>query len=97
MQVVPHADAHDGELDLMLLEGVSRSTLLRVFPRVYAGTHGMHPAVRFHSGRRITLDAPGLDAYADGERVGPLPLTIDVVPGALTLLRPPARHGASPN
>jgi len=88
MQVVPHASAHDGVLDMMLLEGVSRLTLLKVFPRVYAGTHGLHPAVRFHSGHRITLDAPGLDAYADGERVGPLPISIDVVPAALTLLRP---------
>jgi diacylglycerol kinase (ATP) len=94
MQVVPHADAHDGVLDLMLLEGVSRMTLLKVFPRIYSGTHGLHPAVRFHAGRRITLDAPGLEAYADGERVGPLPLSIDVVPGALTLMRPAAHDDA---
>jgi len=34
----------------------------------------------------VTVDAPGITAYADGERIGPLPLTATCVPGALTLL-----------
>ena len=32
------------------------------------------------------VDAPGIVSYADGERFGPLPLTVECVPGALTVL-----------
>jgi diacylglycerol kinase (ATP) len=59
---------------------------LRVFPRVFAGTHVRHPAVEVLRGRRVRLEAPGIVAYADGERVGPLPLDCEVVPAALRVL-----------
>jgi diacylglycerol kinase (ATP) len=36
----------------------------------------------------VTVAAPGIVAYADGERIGALPLTIEVVPGALRVLVP---------
>ena len=32
---------------------------------------------------RVRIDAADVIAYADGERVGPLPVTVEVVPGAL--------------
>ena len=41
-----------------------------------------------HRARRVTVDAPGIVGYADGERFGPLPLACEAVPGALTLLGP---------
>jgi diacylglycerol kinase (ATP) len=55
---------------------------------VFAGTHVRHPAVEVLRGRRVRLVAKGVVAYADGERVGPLPLTCAVVPGALRVLVP---------
>jgi diacylglycerol kinase (ATP) len=36
----------------------------------------------------VTVAAPGIAAYADGERFGALPLTVDVRRGALTVLVP---------
>ena len=36
--------------------------------------------------RRVTVAAPGIVAYADGERFGELPLTVEAVPGALVAL-----------
>lgn len=36
--------------------------------------------------RRVRVEAPGVIVYADGERVGPTPLTCEIVPGALTVL-----------
>ncbi|MEU8353166.1 sphingosine kinase, partial [Streptomyces sp. NPDC048845] len=62
--------------------------LLRVFPRVYRGTHLTHPAVTVHRVRSVTLEAAGITAYADGEPLGPLPLTAETVPGAVRLLVP---------
>jgi diacylglycerol kinase (ATP) len=34
----------------------------------------------------VTISASGVVAFADGERVGPLPVDIEVVPGALKIL-----------
>ena len=42
------------------------------------GTHIHHPAVRTYRGRVLTIEASGQTAYADGERIGPLPVEIDV-------------------
>nr|WP_253905229.1 hypothetical protein [Arthrobacter sp. H14] len=34
----------------------------------------------------VELDAPGIVAYADGERIGPLPATVQAAPAALRIL-----------
>ena len=34
----------------------------------------------------VTVAAPGIVSYADGERFGPLPLTVECAPGTLTVL-----------
>ena len=44
-------------------------------------------------GRQITLEADGIVAYADGERFAPLPLSLEVAPGALTVLVPAVPPG----
>ena len=61
------------------------AVLLRILPRVRRGTHVGHPLVTCLKAWTVTLDAEGIVAYADGERLGPLPLTATAVPGALTL------------
>ncbi|MET9067505.1 diacylglycerol kinase [Streptosporangium sandarakinum] len=86
MRVCPAAVPDDGLLDVTILGAVPRGEFLRTFPRVYRGTHVSHPAVTVHRARRVTLDAPGIVAYADGERLGPIPLTCEIVPGALNVL-----------
>jgi diacylglycerol kinase (ATP) len=90
MRVAPDAELDDGLLEVMVVEPLSRARFLAIFPRVYAGTHVTDPRVSIRQGRRVTLDAPGIVAYADGERIGPLPLTCQVVPGAVVVLAPRA-------
>jgi diacylglycerol kinase (ATP) len=90
MRVCPQAEPDDGLLDVLVVGPLPRAAFLRTFPRVYRGTHLAHPAVTARRGRRVTLEAPGVVAYADGERVGPLPLTCAVQPGAMRVLAPPA-------
>jgi diacylglycerol kinase (ATP) len=46
------------------------------------------PRVEITRVRRVRIEADGVVAYADGERVGPLPIDIDVVPAALRVLAP---------
>ncbi|GAA3413134.1 diacylglycerol/lipid kinase family protein [Streptosporangium vulgare] len=86
MRVCPGAVPDDGLLDVTILGAIPKGEFLRTFPRVYRGSHGAHPAVTMLRARRVSLEAPGVIAYADGERVGPTPLTCEIVPGALTVL-----------
>ncbi|MFH8618443.1 diacylglycerol kinase [Streptomyces sp. NPDC017979] len=89
MRICAGASQQDGLLDVTVVGACSRTTLLRVFPRVYRGSHLSHPLVTVHRVRAVALEAEGINAYADGERLGPLPLTVECVPGAVRVLAPP--------
>jgi len=86
MRICPDADATDGMLDVVIAGPISRTTLVRIKPRVYAGTHVSHPMVSSFRARTVELDAPGITTYVDGERASPLPVTVTAMPGALSLL-----------
>ena len=72
MRICPDADPTDGKLDVVWAEPISRTTLMRIKPKVYAGTHVQHPKVRQRRVTSISIDAPGIVCYADGERVSAL-------------------------
>ncbi|MGW7461807.1 diacylglycerol kinase [Streptomyces sp. NPDC054797] len=86
MRICADAVTDDGLFDITVVGDCSRTTLLKVFPRVYKGTHLSHPKVSVHRARKVTLAAAGLTAYADGEPLGPLPVTARCVPGAVRVL-----------
>ncbi|WP_433429436.1 diacylglycerol/lipid kinase family protein [Nonomuraea sp. CA-141351] len=86
MRVCPDARPDDGLLDVMMLDAVSKTEFLRVFPSVYRGTHVGHPAVSVRRVRSVRLEAADVVAYADGERVGPAPVHCEVRPGALRVI-----------
>ena len=81
MLVCPQANMHDGLFDVMILEPVSKLEFIKVFPKVYSGSHITHPAVRTLRTKRISLSADAI-AYADGERIGPAPISAECVPSA---------------
>lgn len=84
MRIVPEARLDDGLLDVFIVHPLSKLGLIRVFPKVFSGTHTDHPAVEFLRARSVRLEGGGgVAAYADGERVGPLPVDVACVPGAL--------------
>ena len=78
MYVCPQAQMHDGLFDVMILEPVSKIEFLKVFPKVYSGSHITHPKVKIFRTKRITLVADAI-AYADGERIGPAPISAECV------------------
>ncbi|MFI7009573.1 diacylglycerol kinase [Streptomyces sp. NPDC050145] len=86
MRICADAEMDDGLFDVTVVGDCSRATLLRVFPRVYKGTHLTHPKVTVYRARRVELAAPDITAYADGEPVGALPLAAECVPGAVRVL-----------
>jgi diacylglycerol kinase (ATP) len=86
MHMCPDADPHDGLLDVVVAGPVSRTTLLRLQPKVFKGTHVTHPMVTTFRAQTVGIEADGITAYADGERTCPLPITITATPAALQLL-----------
>jgi len=87
LRIVPAADPTDGLLDVVTALPLTRRALTRLKPRLRRGTHVTDPRVRTFRAKQVRIHADGIIAYADGERVGPLPLEITCVPGALRLLR----------
>ena len=88
LRITEGAELDDGLLDVVVIKPLSKLGLLRTYPKLFKGTHVHHPQYRHHRVRRVTVAAPGIVAYADGERIGALPLTIEVAPGALRILVP---------
>ena len=90
MKVTPEALVDDGLLDVLVVQALSRTAFLRIFPRVFKGEHVTDRRVSIYRARRIRIESEGVIAYADGERIGPLPIDVEVVPGALRVLQPAA-------
>jgi diacylglycerol kinase (ATP) len=86
MRIAPDAVLDDGLLDVFVVAPVGRARFIRLFPKVFSGTHTGLDIVEFRRGRVITLDAEGITAFADGEPFGPLPVTVTLHPGALGVL-----------
>ena len=86
MQVCPDASMTDGFFDIMVLNAISKIEFLKVFPKVYKGLHVSHPAVEIHQATHVRIEAAAV-GYADGERMGELPIEAHIAPAALTVLR----------
>lgn len=86
MLVCPQADAYDAKLEVMRVAEVNRRTLLRVFPRVFRGTHVTHPAVTMSRASRVEISGEDFPIYADGERIGLGPAAVTVLPAKLAVL-----------
>lgn len=83
LRITHGARLDDGLLDVVLIKPVGKMELMRTFPKLYDGSHTTHPQYERHRVRTVTVASPGIVGYADGERFGPLPLTVDSVPGAV--------------
>ncbi|HEV2636614.1 MAG TPA: diacylglycerol kinase family protein [Actinocrinis sp.] len=100
MRICAEADPHDGRFQVTAVSRVGKLTLLRIFPRVFAGTHLKHPKVDAYQAAQVVLSGPDAAAdgsgpgaapvsvWADGEYIGLLPATVTAVPGALTAFVP---------
>lgn len=83
MLVCPNANVADGLFDVMVLRPISKLEFMKVFPSVFAGTHISHPAVEIVRSRTVRIESKAV-AYADGERIGQLPVSAECINGAVT-------------
>ena len=91
MKVAPMAEIDDGVLELVALGATSKLGFALNSRGIYTGSHiGQHGTVHLR-GQKIVLDLANEDARGvylldvDGEPMGGLPLTVEVVPKALAL------------
>ncbi len=87
--IAPEAVPDDGKLDLCLIDDISRLRSLTMFPRVLFGRHCLQREVRFLRTSRMNIqsDKPA-ELWADGERIGCTPATIEVAPAAVRVMLP---------
>ncbi len=91
MRIAPDALMDDGLLDVVIAGPLSRAGVAAIFPKIYPGRHLSHPACTVVRGRRVLVEPSPVGpqppaAFADGERLGPLPMLAEIAPGAVRLL-----------
>lgn len=92
MMVCPSAQLDDGLFDVTILGDLSKWELATLSATIYDGAHIYNPKVITRQGKRIRCAAVGerQDVYldVDGEPLGRLPATFELIPNALSLIAP---------
>jgi len=92
LTIVPRADPTDGSGELFMVSDVGALRLAWLFPRLFLGTHESLREVPVGPATAATVAAHGIPseprdaAYGDGERLGPLPASLKVLPAAVRVL-----------
>ncbi len=87
MMMAPHADCADGLIECVVVGKMDRVTLLRTFPRIFAGTHIEHPVVHERRAREVRFDLPGpVDVMVDGEILQAHLQSLDVLEHAIEVI-----------
>ena len=82
MLMAPEAEIDDGWFDVVVVAPLSRTGLISTFPKIFKGTHGQNPAVRFVKGKSATIyTRPEKILLPDGEIFGTTPTRVDILPG----------------
>jgi YegS/Rv2252/BmrU family lipid kinase len=89
MWLVPQAQLDDGLLHVVLIRDRPRLSYLAGLRRVFRGTHLSRPGITVLTGRSVTFscDRP-FAAYADGDPIADLPVTVGIRPRALRVIAP---------
>lgn len=87
MNIAPQAELDDGRLAICFVRGMGKMRLLRLFPKVYRGTHIGLRQVEYFRVERLRIESEGpLTVHADGELVGQTPTDVSVAPRALRVI-----------
>jgi YegS/Rv2252/BmrU family lipid kinase len=84
MQLTPEATLDDAILDVLVMREQSVLQRLQNFPKIYSGRHLRSTKFGYYKARRIDISsAEHVLVAADGEIVGTVPCTIELLPAAL--------------
>jgi YegS/Rv2252/BmrU family lipid kinase len=86
MRVASGASIDDGLFDVVVIEGMGHGAAILTFSRLLFGRHLEDRRVRVYRGAVIRAESSAeVWIEADGEPVGTLPSTIEILPGAVRL------------
>jgi diacylglycerol kinase (ATP) len=89
MRIAPYAQIDDGLLDVCIAQVVGKLEFLRVFPRVYSGTHISHPRFLMRTAQRVRVEStPPAPVLVDGDVMGTTPAEFRVYPAAIEVILP---------
>jgi YegS/Rv2252/BmrU family lipid kinase len=90
MRAAPDAMLDDGQLDVVVLERVSKLAFVgKLLPRVFKGTHVQLPCVHVFRAAEVAISADRpFTMYADGDPIADLPVRVRAVPGPVRVLVP---------
>ncbi|WP_053960165.1 diacylglycerol/lipid kinase family protein [Sulfobacillus thermosulfidooxidans] len=84
MKICPEANPHDGEFQVVWIEGISPWQVFPLLARVFRGSHVSRKVVKTFPAASLTLEGPkALWVHADGELIGHLPVTVKTIPKAI--------------
>jgi YegS/Rv2252/BmrU family lipid kinase len=91
MRIAPSAELDDGLFDIVAIGEVGKLRFVGNLPKVFNGTHVDDDEVRVFRAPRLELTASrSFPVYADGEHLTDLPVTLRMLPRALSIIVPPA-------
>jgi diacylglycerol kinase family enzyme len=84
MLIAPDADPSDGLIEFVRWGPIGRLGLIRMLPRLYDGTHIVHPLASRRGVKRVEFDLPApVDVMVDGEIVAVQCQVLEILPGAM--------------
>jgi YegS/Rv2252/BmrU family lipid kinase len=90
MYIAPDAELDDGEFDIVAIGEVGKLRFVGNLPKVFRGTHVDGDEVRVFRASHLELSASRpFPVYADGEHLTDLPVSLRLLPRALSVLAPP--------
>jgi diacylglycerol kinase family enzyme len=83
MKFAPQAKLDDGLFDVVMVKDMKFREFCRHGWRIFLGTHLSHPKISFFRGQKIealSLDERDVLIELDGEQLGMLPATFEILP-----------------
>lgn len=93
MLICPDADHHDGILDITFLERMNRARAAFKFIKIFDGSFVEETGVNTYRAKKVRIEMTDrggqhINGYADGDCFAPLPMEVELVPGAGRYLVP---------
>ena len=86
MQLAPKAEIDDGQMDVVFVRRASRWQMLKLFTKVFAGTHLSLGCVEYRQVRSFSIDSKRGDLLnLDGELKAATPVRAEMMPTALRI------------
>lgn len=89
MKVAPYADIQDGVLDICVVDKLSRTRMVALFPKLIKGEHTEEEEVSFYKGKNVTLKAnEEIAVNIDGEIIKSQKINFNIIPQSIKVIIP---------